>query len=291
VENGRNLHFEVAPRSAPETDLAFVFHHGQPGAAIVWDLMLAESAHHGWPLVMISRPGYASSDRKQGRSVVDVVGDVEAVLDYLGMDRFVTAGWSGGGPHALACGALLDTRCVAVATIAGVGPYEGAEDLDFTAGMGPENVEEFQALIAGDPNVEGKVAELMAGLKDIQAPDLVEALGGLLSPPDRRALVGNVAEFLAQWMRLSASTGYEGYWDDGVAFIGYWGFELDRIDVPVTVWRAGQDLMVPPAHGEWLAAHIPNAKARLEPDEGHISLLTNRFADIVDQLAADAGLA
>jgi pimeloyl-ACP methyl ester carboxylesterase len=239
---------------------------------------------------MLSRPGYAGSDRREGRVIADVADDVVAALDHLGVSRFITAGWSGGGPHALACAALVETRCLAAATIAGVAPYEGAKDLDFTSGMGPENAEEFNALIAGDPSVEQTVRELAKDLRDIQPEQLVAAFGGLLSGPDKDVLVGDVAEFIAEWMRLSMSSGSHGYWDDGQAFIRYWGFDLTRIDVPVTVWIAGQDLMVPPAHGNWLAANVPNAKARIEPDEGHISLMTRHIADIVDQLTADAGV-
>ena len=80
--------------------------------------------------------------------MADVAADVAAVLDALGLDTFVTAGWSGGGPHALACAALLPGRCLAAASIAGAAPFH-APGLDFTAGMGPENVEEFAAAVRG----------------------------------------------------------------------------------------------------------------------------------------------
>ena len=289
MKDGRAIHFEVSEFVGEGEPIALVFHHGQPGAAMLWDPLVSEAARCGWSMVVLSRPGYATSDRLKGRKVADVSGDLEALLDHLGFNQFVTAGWSGGGPHALASAALLGSRCAAAATIAGVAPYEGVDDLDWTAGMGPENVEEFQALIAGVPGIEQKVAELISSLRDIQPSQLVDALGGLLSTPDKEILVGDAADFLATWLRLAASTGPAGHWDDGQAFISDWGFELADITVPVTVWRAGEDLMVPPSHGEWLAAHIPGATARIEPEEGHISLMLSHFGEIVDQLAADAG--
>jgi pimeloyl-ACP methyl ester carboxylesterase len=72
-----------------------------------------------------------------------------AVLDGLGARQFVTVGWSGGGPHALACAALLPGRCLAAASLAGLAPAQ-AEGLDWVAGMGPENVTEFSAAGQGE---------------------------------------------------------------------------------------------------------------------------------------------
>jgi pimeloyl-ACP methyl ester carboxylesterase len=54
---------------------------------------------------------------------VDVVADTDAVLAALGAERCLTMGWSGGGPHALACGARLGA-IAAVLVVAGVAPYE-----------------------------------------------------------------------------------------------------------------------------------------------------------------------
>ena len=70
------------------------------------------------------------------------------VLDHLGAERAWVVGWSGGGPHALACAALMPDRVRGTALIASVAPYP-AEGLDYLAGMGAENVEEFSAALAG----------------------------------------------------------------------------------------------------------------------------------------------
>ncbi len=286
--DGRQINYECSGALNPGAEV-LVFHHGQPGAALLWDGLVTAAGEFGWPVVILSRPGYATSSRKVGRSVADAASDVTEVLDHLRAGRFVTAGWSGGGPHAIACGALLPSRCAAVATVAGVAPYYGVTDLDWTAGMGPENVAEFEALIAGDPGLEERVEELMRSLEDIAADQLIEALGGLLSEPDRAVLDGAFADFMARWFRLAASTGSKGYWDDDQAFIGPWGFDLEEVSVPVAVWRADLDRMVPPSHGEWLASHVPGSTGFLREGEGHISLLSRGIGDILARLAADAG--
>src|SRR5690348_11857080 len=143
--SGRRLEVLVeGPEGAP----GLVFHSGTPSAAVRFPPLSEVAAAHGLRLVTWSRPGYAGSDPAPGRSVADVVADTTAVLDALGVGEFVTIGWSGGGPHALACAALLPDRCRAAATIAGVAPST-AEDLDWVAGMGEENVEEFGLAMQG----------------------------------------------------------------------------------------------------------------------------------------------
>jgi pimeloyl-ACP methyl ester carboxylesterase len=115
---------------------ALVMHHGTPSDAtsfIDWDM---DCRARGIRLICMSRPGYAETARMAGRSVADIAALTATLLDQPGYRRFRTAGWSGGGPHALACAALLAPRCEGVATLAGVGPY-GAAGLDFLAGMGP----------------------------------------------------------------------------------------------------------------------------------------------------------
>ena len=287
VSDGRQVHYSVSDggREGP----ALVFHHGQPGAALPWEELEREARALGWPVVMISRPGYASSDRNAGRTIGDVAPDVAELLDHLEVDQFVTADWSGGGPHALACAALLPSRCRAAAVVAGVAPY-GAGDLDWTAGMGPENRLEFEAAIAGDPGLEEQVESNNNRLRHMRADELIPALGGLLFDPDKAVLAHDraFAQFIASLMRFSSSAGYYGYWDDEMAFVRDWGFELNQISIPVSTWGAGLDLMVPPAHGRWLARNVPGAKMIELPEEGHISLIVRHLGEIVGGLAGAA---
>ena len=241
----------------------------------------------GWQLVAYARPGYAGSSRHDGRSVADAAGDVAAILDRLGIDRFLTAGWSGGGPHALACAALLPERCEAAAIIAGVAPYD-AEGLDFLAGMGPENVEEFGAAATSPDALEAFLGAALAGHRDVTGEQLGAALGGLVSDVDRAALSGDFADAVARLVRRGVSAGIEGWRDDDLAFAKPWGFDVAATAAPVSVWHGAQDRMVPFAHGRWLAAHVPGARAHLYDDEGHISLV-RQLPRILDDLVSRTG--
>jgi pimeloyl-ACP methyl ester carboxylesterase len=269
------------------TGLALVMHHGTPGEMSVFSDWHSLCEARGVRLVCMSRPGYAASSRRPRRSVADAAADVASVLTELGCDTFATLGWSGGGPHALACASLLADRCVAAATMGGVGAY-GAHGLDFLAGMGPENVAEFGAALAGEEALRRWLETNTAALRTITADALAEALGGLVAEVDKSALVGRFAEQLAASVRRSISEGLDGWIDDDLAFVRPWGFEPMCIRVPVTVWQGEFDLMVPTAHGRWLADRIPGSQRRFLPGHGHLSLVKDLRADVLDQLLHSA---
>jgi pimeloyl-ACP methyl ester carboxylesterase len=278
LPDGRTLEYAV---NGPADGLPLVFHHGTPSAAVPFPPMTAAAAAHGLRVVLHSRPGYGESTPRPGRTVADDAADVAALLDALDADRFVTVGWSGGGPHALASAAMLPDRCLAAATIAGVAPRAG-DRLDWSAGMGQENLDEFGAAMAGEPALTAYLEKAAAEMAGVTGAEIVSALGDLASDVDKRALTGDVADHLAMNFRKSVSAGIAGWRDDDLAFVADWGFPLDRFEVPVAIWQGGQDRMVPFDHGRWLAANVPGAHVHLEPDEGHISLMQN-----VEMIVAD----
>jgi len=194
--------------------------------------------------------------------VADAVRDVQAILGELDAEEFVTIGWSGGGPHALACAANLPDRCAAAVSLAGVAPYAAA-GLDWMAGMGPENIEEFNLALQGEAALTPWLEQQAVALSQVEGPAVAAALGGLVSDVDKAALTGEFAEFMAAVFRRAVSSGIAGWRDDDLAFTRDWGFDLARIERPVAVWQGEQDRMVPFTHGQWLAQHIPNARVRL----------------------------
>lgn len=268
--------------------LPLVCHHGTPYCAVGYAPWIEPAEAFGIRVIAYSRPGYGVSTRLKGRDVAHAVEDTASLLDHLGIDTFVTAGWSGGGPHALACGALLAERCKGVATLAGVGAW-GFDDLDFLDGMADENVGEFSAALEGEQAMAAYIAASYPGFNQVKAEELAAALGGLVSPPDKAALTDAFADNAAAAVRWSLHKGIDGWVDDYLAFTRPWGFELADISVPVTVWQGQQDNMVPAAHGKWLAAHIPGARFRHDADQGHLSLITSHLEAILKDLRKMAG--
>ncbi|MFM6847618.1 MAG: alpha/beta fold hydrolase [Terrabacter sp.] len=263
--------------------LALLYHSGTPGGAVPWPAAIEAARRSGLRWVTYSRPGYGSSTPRPGRAVADAAADSTVVLDALGLGEFVTFGWSGGGPHALACAALLAHRCLGAATIAGAAPSHQT-DLDFMAGMGDDNVEEFSLAFEGREALLPAIEGLVASFREITAVQVVEALAGLLSESDRRALEGPLADYVAASGREAVRVGPEGWVEDDLAFCRDWGFDPASVTVPVAVWQGREDLMVPASHGEWLATHVPGARPHLLDGVGHVSLVA-RVGEVLEDLA------
>lgn len=283
--DGRPLEVLTA---GPPDGLPLLFHNGTPGGLVAFQPMTATAAERGLRTVMYARPGYGQSGPQPGRSVADTVADATTVLDHLGAAQFVTAGWSGGGPHALACAALLPGRCLGAASLAGVAPAQ-AGGLDWAAGMGPENIEEFGAAKQGAAALTAYLTPESDGLRQVTGEQVADALGGLVSAADRDVVTADFADYLAAMFRAALSTGIDGWRDDDLAFVRDWGFPVEQAgQVPVAVWQGTEDRMVPHSHGAWLAGHIPGARPHLLTGEGHLTLVRG-YGTVLDDLLDLAG--
>ena len=279
LPDGRFLDVDV---SGPEDGFPLVFHHSTPGSVRQFRAIQRAAHDRGLRLVTYSRPGYGASTRQSGRRIVDAAADVTAVLAHLGVRRCIVAGWSGGGPHALASGARLREQVAGILVIAGIAPYD-AEDLDFLDGMGEQNIIEFGLAIEGEQAIRPSHEADAVGLRDTDAAGLIEGLATLLPDVDRAVLTAEFGEDMAANFAEALRTGVDGWVDDDLAFAAPWGFTLAEIAVPTFVWQGSEDLMVPFAHGQWLAAHVPGATAHLERGEGHLSIALGA----IDQMLAE----
>lgn len=246
--------------------------HGTPGGRLNRHPDESRYAEAGARVITYDRAGYGRSDRHAGRTVVDCVADVVAIVDALGIARFSVTGGSGGGPHALAVAARLPGRVVRARCDVGVAPFS-AEGLDWFAGMDPLNVTEFGWAVEGEgtlvPNIEREIAEMAARV----AEDPSKLLGDdwELAEADRAVLE---REDMGQMFREStedlARGGAWGWVDDDLAFTTPWGFAVAEITVPVEVRYGIKDVLVPAAHGQWLGDHVPHAQVVVEDAQGHM---------------------
>jgi pimeloyl-ACP methyl ester carboxylesterase len=254
--------------------------HGTPGCRWGPRVRDRELRLMGVRLIAYDRPGYGCSDRHARRRVVDAARDVAAVADVLGLDRFAVVGRSGGGPHALACAAVLCERVTACAALVSFAPRDG-RGLDWLDGMVALNRESFASY-------EGPLARYLAthtdALRDrayldqVLTPQASSADRAILADPAIRSLMDeNFGRAAHDRALVSAGDGsghvVAGWLDDLLAIAKPWGFELDAIDQPVLLWHGEEDGFAPVAHARWLGARIRKAQLAVEPGAAHFTAL------------------
>ena len=265
---------------------------GDPGGTpVVWchgglsgrtDASFAASAAQsaGVRLIAIDRPGIGESTRRKGRSVADWADDIGVVADALGLHEFGVVGWSGGGPHALACAARLPDRVIATATIGGMEPVRNRADRK-ALGLQVDRL-----LIPMARHVPWLARPALAASARLSAERQKAVLLRALSDADRRVLEPLPPEAVVGATIAAGAPGTAGLVDDYRAFGSPdWGFELSQITGPVRCWQGADDAAVPPAIGRRLAEAIPRARLELVPDAGHFLMIGHGhevFAGLLD---------
>jgi pimeloyl-ACP methyl ester carboxylesterase len=262
--DGRTLHVYDTGTDDAEGRFTVFWHHGTPNIGAPPEPLFAVSARLGIRWVSYDRPGYGGSTPYRDRDVASAAADVSSVADALDIDRFAVMGHSGGGPHALACGALLPERVMGVVSVAGLAPFD-AEGLDWFAGMAASNVASLRAA------AEGREAK-----EKYEASADEDADPGFV-PADLAALEDEWSWFISV-VRPALEKGPGALIDDDLAYVTPWGFEPAQVLAPTLFLHGGRDRVVPSSHGEWLARHCPSAELWLRPDDGHISVLNSGAA-------------
>jgi pimeloyl-ACP methyl ester carboxylesterase len=266
--DGRTL--AVAEWGDPKGRPVITF-HGTPGSRIgYWTPEPEIWTRFGLRRFTFDRPGYGESTRLPGRSVADVVPDVATIADAFGLRRFAIWGGSGGGPHVLACAALLADRVQRVLASVSAAPFD-ADGVDFTAGMNEGNVREFNAAAEGEaavravvePERRTMIERLLSGRGDFLGDEYV-------MPEADRIEMEKHQRAAAAHLLTALAPGVDGWVDDDMAFVKPWGFDVAACRVPIALAYGRQDMLVPAAHGDWLAAHVPGAEAWVNDGTGHM---------------------
>jgi pimeloyl-ACP methyl ester carboxylesterase len=232
-----------------------LFHAGSPHTGELLEPLLRLARQHGVRLLGYARPSYGGSTPQPGRTVASAAADVAELAAALDLRRFAVLGYSGGGPHALACAARLPDRVAAVACLAGVAPYR--DEPDWYAGMRAPGGLQAAA--------RGRVARAEYARTDEFDPEIFVAA-------DWAALNGDWAAVGAD-ATLAGQAGPDGLIDDDVALATAWGFELAEVTAPVLLVQGSLDRVIPAAHADALLHGLPRAELWLRPRDGHVAVL------------------
>jgi len=282
MRDGRSLAVKVS--GDPEGSPVFLL-HGTPGSRLGPHPRGQLLHRMGVELITFDRPGYGGSDPLPDRRVADVAEDVLAIADHLGIGRFAVVGRSGGGPHALACAALLPDRVSRAAVLVGLAPQD-AEGLDWFDGMVESNVLHFTAAGAGLGPLAGR---LMASADAFHADptSLIDGLLANLTEDDLHVVADpGIRSMLIRSYQEALRTSVDGWIDDARAFCRPWGFDPATVRIPVLLWHGERDMFSPVAHARWLGARIPDATLVVKRDAAHLGAL-EVLPDVLGMLVAD----
>lgn len=280
ARDGRSLRVRIG---RGDSERSVLMMHGMPGSSLLYGGWIEQAASRGIRLVSYDRPGYGGSSPHPGRSVADCAGDVTVIADDLGIDRLGVWGWSGGGPYALACAAMLPDRVVAAALVASAAPWD-AIGLTFFAGMGQDNIDEIKLYFSDPGAARAKNMQDRDAVLETTADQQRKMLATLLSETDARVLTGEFAEWLLRTEQSGLEPGDEGWWDDQKASLSPWGFRPESVGVPVRVWHGKHDQFVSIQHGQWLVDHVATAESALSDTDGHLTLVIKRIGEVHEWL-------
>jgi pimeloyl-ACP methyl ester carboxylesterase len=245
--------------------------HGTPGSRLGPIPRASRLYPLGVRVITYDRPGYGGSDHLPERFVAHAAADVADLADALGIERFAVVGRSGGGPHALACAALLPDRVVRAAALVSIAPYVPMDREKWFAGMSEGNRIEYSAAEAGREKLEALLGELGSLIRDdpeahlpFDPAELTRADRAVMAD---FAIRGMMHANFGEAMRVSA----DGWIDDTLSFVRPWGFDPAGIDVPVKMWHGAEDVHSPVAHTAWLAARIARADTVIQSGAGHFA--------------------
>ena len=243
--------------------------HGTPGCRLSARPSDADLARLDVRLITYDRPGYGLSDPHAGRSVADAADDVRVIADYFGIDTFAVIGRSGGGPHALACAALLPKRVTRAAALLTPAPFD-ADDLDWFHGMVELNRSTYGAAVLGPrelariifPQVEAMRSDPEHFLRRLEEGATPEDLATISDPVYRAEFAASITEAIGRSLA--------GWAGDSMAFTRPWGFELQWIKAPTLLWHITTDVFTPVSHARWLAGRITNVILKLSDQGSHM---------------------
>ena len=266
-------------------DRALLFHHGTPGGAGLWQSALDEAAQRGVRAIAYTKAGYQGSDRADWSSVAEAASDFNALIEHLGISTFVSIGWSGGGPFALA--STFSSKCIGADLVAGVAPYS-AMGVDFLTGLS-----EAETIETLDNSARSKESALVMATKELENIETEWTAETWQAGSEARP---EYARFESEYRRFNAHAlpallnavvpDLTGYADDNYLILADWGFAVSDVNKPVSIWNGTLDKLVPTGHATWLHERIAGSDLHILEGQSHMSIMVEAQSDFLGSAIA-----
>ncbi len=282
LPNGRLLAYD--DYGGPAGTPVFYF-HGSPSSRLEWDLFGGEELANSLNIRVIvpDRPGLGRSEFQSGRRIGDWPDDVVAVADQLALARFAVLGYSGGGPYATACALKIPERLTRVGIVSGTAPFD---EPGLSSGIDPTSLR-FMQLARTKPRLSRLTLRLMGLMARFAPRQIVKGAMATLPAPDQEMLTRPEFQdgFIAM-IREALRAGPRGAQWDTALMIGSWDFRPQDVRSAVYLWHGELDRNAPLAMARYLTAAIPNCQSCFYSGEGHLSLISKHFEEILKVLIA-----
>ena len=268
LRDGRTL--EWADNGIKSSD-ALIFEAGTTLGLDAWNAWLHKAAAMGVRAISINRPGVGSSSNHEGRQIIDDSADILDLVEILGITKFVAVGWSGGGGRAL--GAAFFDQCVAVHTIACI-PWQDPNDSHWMVTVTPQRHELTTASRADFEELKRRRGGTIEDDRKVTSEDMLAALPSFVAnfeefKNDYRVF----AEDFSASIREALVHGPDADAHDYAANINLWGFRLEDVSKPVTLWHGELDDDVEFFYGEYNQSRIPGSTLIRLEGLGHIDII------------------
>jgi pimeloyl-ACP methyl ester carboxylesterase len=250
------------------------FFHGSPHSRL-WCPDEEVTRRAGIHLIAPDRPGFGRSDLQPGFRLSDWPHDVADLADALGLDSFAVAGFSAGGPYALACAALIAERVTYAGLVSTSTSFVLRERPGAIEELDHDDYRDFELVERQDRET---AALRLSGEWQEWTQRIAEDPGRFFEPfpvtDENRwfledpARTGPFLEALGEALR-QGSAGIA--WGRVIAFERC-PFRLEEISVEVSLWQGELDVITPRAGAEYLASKIPNCKLTIWQEDGHIGI-------------------
>jgi pimeloyl-ACP methyl ester carboxylesterase/DNA-binding CsgD family transcriptional regulator len=237
-------------------------------------------------LIIPDRPGYGYSDSQHERTILDWNRDLQEFAEYLALKRFGLIGYSVGGSFALSAAKHFHDRVSHLCLVSSMGQYRDLRDLD---GMLPM----FRILLGlgkFTPSIAMALIRLIT--RSIRSnPERYFDRIMEQSPLMDREVLGTpeIRAVYHQSMLEAARQGERDMMLEQLMMARDWGFSLEGIDLPVTMWHGEVDRHVPIQMARDIHRQLPNAQIKTLPGAGHFLIFRywpEIIADLSQQLRA-----
>jgi pimeloyl-ACP methyl ester carboxylesterase len=274
LQNSRQIGF--AEYGVPDGKPIFYF-HGFPGSRLEAGRFHEVAVANRYRLIGIDRPGMGLSTIDKKRTILSWASELENVADCLGIEKFSIVGHSGGGPFVAACAYAIPQRLNGAAIVSGMAPFEKPESrIGMAAGQKIAN-----HLIKSMPYLAVVMMKLtfmmlkhpnkMMKQMIKQLPEVDQAI--FRDPESGKVIIDNAIE--------AFRNGIAGPSLEMKLIINPWGFDLENIKYPITIWQGTLDKQIPVSHAKIYANLMPGAQLKMIENEGHHSLLKNHIEEIL----------